>query len=220
MLDQRGGAHDQRAPDLRRRYAVIDALDGFLDHQVCGDVVQPLRRPGHRLLQLAGLEEGRPTFGCRPRQPSPAGRLRRLEAACLPLLVMIGAVKDVGLGGVVALLPHEVLLDDVLDVLDVGIELREAGVDLIDDGIDQAGECAGRGAVTGCLQRPGDGEFDALAFEPDYVPGSLDDLGRGHDVGDSWRWAPERGLDGRGDLDYILYADRQSTSTYRAESHH
>ena len=84
------------------------------------------------------------------------------------------------------------LLDDVLDVLDVGIELHEAGVDLLDDGIDQTDEVAGREAVTGCLQRPGDGEFDALAFEPDYVPGSLDDLGRGHDVGDSWRWGPER----------------------------
>src|SRR5207244_12537696 len=132
------------------------------------------------------------------RQPPPSGRLRRLEPGCLALLLVIGAVDDVCLRRLVALLPHQVLLDDVLDVLDVRVELSEAPVDLLDDRIHQAGQGVAGEAVAGCLQRAGDSGLDALALEPDQVTGSLDDLGRGHDVGDSWNEPSAGAVSGEG----------------------
>ena len=61
-----------------------------------------------------------------------------LRVRALALALAIGAIEDVGLGDLVEPLAHEVLLDDVLDVLDVGEEVGEPRLHLFDHAVDDA----------------------------------------------------------------------------------
>ena len=88
----------------------------------------------------------RPSRVCdgEPAEPRPLDGLRLLRLAfALP----IGAIEDVGLGDLVEPFADEMLLDDVLDVLDVGEEVGEALVDFRDDAVDDDVEAAGIDSV-------------------------------------------------------------------------
>src|SRR5205085_5964428 len=110
---------------------------------------------------------------------------RVLDHPLLGLLAQrlpLGAVEDVGLADLVEPVEHQVLLDDVLDVLDVGIEVDEAARDLVTYAVDQRIESfvGHLGLLAGGSHGLDDGVLDPTLVEVDDFSGALDDSGGEH----------------------------------------
>ena len=96
--------------------------------------------------------------------------LGHLFLALLARLLVLGPVQDVALGDLVQSVLDQVLLDDVLDVLDVGIQFDEAVVDLGGDAREQVVQLAvaehgGDVWLSGRAHRLADGGGDPLPVE-------------------------------------------------------
>ena len=95
-------------------------------------------------------------------------------------LLALGAVQNVRLGDLVQPVLDQVLLDDVLDVLDVGVQLGEAGVDLAHHGRHHRAQGAVLERVPlvgwgGSPNRLRNSDTDPVAVEVDDLAGPLDD---------------------------------------------
>ena len=187
--DERGAGEQQRLLYLGRGDAVVDVADGLARHLFHGHRRGQTGAAGPALArggaanaagELGDVEQHL-AAGARLHGEAPEQGLARYPfLALFARLLMLRAVQDVRLGYLVHAVLDEVLLDDVLDVLDVGVELDEAGVDLGD----HSGQHAAEGAVfqrvplvawRGGADRLRDRYANALAVEVYHLAGPLDD---------------------------------------------
>jgi len=177
LLDEAGRRQDHRLLDAAGRDAVVDVVDRLADEQVDRDLApRALGGPADRLLDALHVEEHGPPIALDHRQLAQTRVGDRLLAGGVAQLLALGAVEDVGFGDLVELFAHQMLFDDVLDVLDVGVEVDEAVLDLGADRLADPVERGVRDLVPGrpnCLQYR---VLDSFLIEIDDVASALDDL--------------------------------------------
>ena len=188
-LDERGAGQQQRLLYLGRRDAVVDVADGLARHLVHGHRRLQAVSAGAALAgggaadaagELGDVEQHLAVVARLHGEAPEQGLARRPLLALFARLLALGAIQDVRLGDLVQAVLDQVFLDDVLDVLDVGVELDEAGVDFVDDSGHHPAESAVLERVPlvawrGGADRLGDRHADALAVEVDHLAGPLDD---------------------------------------------
>ena len=188
-LDERRRGEHQRPLDLRRRHAVEDRAERFADQRVDRDVGHEIADPrGDRRHQPRRVEQDRGAVAGADGEAAEPGALDRRGPLRLAFALAVGAVEDVGLGDLVEALAHELLLDEILDVLDRRRRLAEAGVglgdDAVDDGVD-AGRLDGRARRADRLRHRA---LDPAAVEGHDVAGAFDDAQNGHGRSPGWTW--------------------------------
>ena len=162
--------------DLPGRDLVVDVVDDLEGERVEVELGrrQISSRSSQILLELLDVEEDLASIPLDDRQLAQSRVFDCSLPGLFTDLVALTAVENVGLRDFVVPAHDQVLLDDVLDVLDIGVEVREARLDLFDDGIDDGIDLDNAELLSRRLDGLQYRGADSLLVELRNLPGSLD----------------------------------------------